>query len=90
MPKQRKDIDDKKDYIVDSLLSGNKTPTELCLELNCKPDTLRARTLNGYQIINRTIQRKLENMEDLINGLLFKNIFKQKERDAREMLSIDS
>lgn len=45
MPKQRKDIDDKKDYIIDSLLSGNKTPTELCLELNCKPDTLRARTL---------------------------------------------
>ena len=40
----RKDIDSKKDYIIDSLLSGNKTPTELCLELNCRPDTLRRRT----------------------------------------------
>lgn len=40
----RKDIDNKKDYIINSLLSGSKTPTELCLELNCRPDTLRRRT----------------------------------------------
>ena len=39
----RKDIDLKKDYIIKSLLNGKKTPTELCLELNCKPDTLRSR-----------------------------------------------
>lgn len=38
----RKDLDDKRDYIVQSLLSG-VSPTELCLEFNCKPDTLRAR-----------------------------------------------
>ena len=38
----RKDIDDKKEYIIKSLLSG-VSPTQLCLELNCKPDTLRAR-----------------------------------------------
>ena len=44
MPKIRKDLDDKKEYIINSLLSGEKTPTDLCLELNCKPDTLRART----------------------------------------------
>lgn len=43
MPRHRKDIDDKKEYIVNSLLSGEKSPTELCLELNCKPDTLRTR-----------------------------------------------
>jgi len=38
----RKDIDDKKDYIVESLLSGI-SPTKLCNELNCKIDTLRSR-----------------------------------------------
>ena len=38
----RKDLDNKRDYIVKSLLSG-VSPTELCLEFNCKPDTLRAR-----------------------------------------------
>lgn len=38
----RKDIDDAKDYIVKSLLSG-KSPTELCREFNCKADTLKAR-----------------------------------------------
>lgn len=40
----RKDIDEKKDYIINSLLSGSKTPSQLCLELNCRPDTLRRRT----------------------------------------------
>lgn len=40
----RTDIDNKKDYIINSLLSGDKTPTELCIELNCRPDTLRRRT----------------------------------------------
>ncbi len=38
----RKDLDDKKDYIVNSLLSG-VSPTQLCVELNCKIDTLRSR-----------------------------------------------
>ena len=38
----RKDLDDKKDYIVNSLMSG-VSPTQLCLELNCKIDTLRSR-----------------------------------------------
>jgi hypothetical protein len=38
----RKDIDAKKDYIVNSLLSG-VSPTELCIELGCKIDTLRSR-----------------------------------------------
>ena len=38
----RKDIDEKKDYIVNSLLSG-VSPSKLCLELNCKIDTLRSR-----------------------------------------------
>lgn len=38
----RKDIDDAKDYIIESLLSG-KTPTELCKEFNCRGGTLKAR-----------------------------------------------
>lgn len=38
----RTDIDDAKDYIVDSLLSG-KSPTELCREFNCKASTLKSR-----------------------------------------------
>jgi hypothetical protein len=40
--KMRTDLDQKKDYIIDSLLSG-VSPTKLCLELNCKIDTLRSR-----------------------------------------------
>ena len=42
LPIMRKDLDDKKDYIVNSLLSG-VSPTQLCVELNCKIDTLRSR-----------------------------------------------
>jgi len=38
----RKDLDSKKEYIIDSLLSG-VSPTQLCRELNCKIDTLRSR-----------------------------------------------
>ena len=38
----RKDLDAKKDYIVNSLISG-VSPTELCVELGCKIDTLRSR-----------------------------------------------
>ena len=38
----RKDLDDAKDYIIESLLSG-KSPTELCKEFNCKGGTLKAR-----------------------------------------------
>ena len=38
----RKDLDAKKDYIVNSLMSG-VSPTELCVELGCKIDTLRSR-----------------------------------------------
>ena len=39
----RKDIDEKREHIVNSLLSNEKTLTELCRELNCKPETLRVR-----------------------------------------------
>ena len=38
----RKDLDQQKEYIINSLLSG-KSPSDLCRELNCKIDTLRSR-----------------------------------------------
>lgn len=39
----RSDLDDKKEYIISSLLSDEKNISELCRELNCKYDTLRVR-----------------------------------------------
>jgi len=42
--RKRIDLDNNKEYIINSLLSGKKSPTDICLEFNCKYDTLRART----------------------------------------------
>ena len=42
--RKRTDLDNSKEYIIKSLLSGEKSPTDICVEFNCKYDTLRART----------------------------------------------